>query len=108
LLLSAADEVLAVDDHAIAGIKARELRGLMNKAVAEVVTLRHKRITGEVYTAVLVAAPMPKKSSNDGDQKGSTACGRREDGPICGAIGRSGFVMPGLDWDKHKSRSCNK
>src|SRR5262245_53195354 len=58
--LGIGDELLAVDDHTVAGIEAQELRGLMNKSVGESVTLRLRRVTGEIFTAVLIAAPLRK------------------------------------------------
>jgi C-terminal processing protease CtpA/Prc len=50
------DEVVAVDDHVVAGSKARELQALMTKVVGEAVHLRLKRANGEVYTVTLIAA----------------------------------------------------
>lgn len=58
--LGVGDEVLAVDDHPVSGTKARDLRALMSKSVGEVVHLSLKRATGELYTIILVAVPVPE------------------------------------------------
>jgi C-terminal processing protease CtpA/Prc len=53
------DEVLEIGGLTVAGGKAKALQAVLAKAIGESLTLRLKRQSGEMYTAVLIAARKP-------------------------------------------------
>lgn len=51
------DQIVEVEGRQVAGSKARDLEPLMRKNAGQTLALRLRKPSGEVYAAVLVAAP---------------------------------------------------
>jgi len=57
--LAKGDAIVAVEGKAVAGMDAEALQEAMQRAVGEALHLRLKHPNGEMFTTVLVAAPIP-------------------------------------------------
>lgn len=53
------DEIVSVDGHAVAAAKARQIQGLLHKAVGESIQLELKRRGGEAYKVAMTAIHLP-------------------------------------------------
>jgi C-terminal processing protease CtpA/Prc len=58
--IAVGDEVVQVEGTAVSGRKANELKPLMKKEAGQVLHLRLKRASGEIYSANITAAKRPE------------------------------------------------
>jgi C-terminal processing protease CtpA/Prc len=58
--IAVGDEVVQVESTAVSGRKANELKPLLKKEVGQVLHLRLKRVSGEIYSANITAAKRPE------------------------------------------------
>lgn len=60
--IAVGDEVVQVEGTAVSGRKANELKPLMKREVGQVLHLRLKRASGEIYSVNITAAKRPEPS----------------------------------------------
>ena len=58
--IAVGDEVVQVESTAVPGRKANELKPLLRKEVGQVLHLRLKRVSGEIFSANITAAKRPE------------------------------------------------